>query len=206
MRSFLSYQLILISVFLFLEVKGFFDDDLFNTEDLGDFHDPTPFYSDSSSDLSPDLSPDLFSFDDSTGDFYQDDWDTLPSLPGVDETQPEVLLSDCSAANGLRARDDSSFCPTNTNEFKLPELPSLDRVTGKFMPPDERDNPLREMSPMTFPGLTGHDDSCPPDRPYGLCCICDGKFDFQYCHDCLQSKSSIYFREQSNHKRFPNWG
>lgn len=172
----LSFLVVLGLIGVFLEVKGFAGYNLFETDNL-----------DGSAASFPDLGSDNIAWDDPIEEPEPDKnipFDTSPPLTG-DDTNPDSIVADC-ATDRLGARDETIICPTN--DFKSPELPTLGGVTDKFIPPDEQDNPLREMSPLISPVLAGDDSNCPPGKYFRLCCICDGFFDFSFCQDCLQSK------------------
>lgn len=181
MQGSLAFLLVLISAFY--KVKGFSDYDMFSPEYS---EDPAAPFSDPSSDL--------IAWDDPTGELNQDEnapLDMFSPLPEGGETEPDFVVADCLAPDRLGARDDTTLCPTD--DFKPPELPTLDRFTNKFIPPDERDDVLKEISPFSFSAPAGDDNGCPPFKPYRLCCICDGHFDFEFCQDCLQSKPPLHF-------------
>ena len=120
--------------------------------------------------------------------------DALALLPEGLEIEPDSVVADCNAPDGLGRRGDTMFCPTDN--FKGPELPTLDGITDKFTPPNEQDNALKEISPFDYQAPPGDNNKCPPDRPFQLCCNCDGHFEFEFCNDCLQSKPSLHFFEQ----------
>lgn len=179
-----SLSLLLALTSVFLEVKGFADDNIFYTDDLDDPN------------LLSDSSPDLFALNDPTGEFnqYEDvPFDSLLPLPEGAEMEPDSVVAGCLAPDRLGARDDATLCPTN--DFKSPELPTLDGFTDKFHPPNEQDNVLKEISPLRYLAPPGEDKKCPADRPYQLCCICDGNFEFAFCQDCRQSKPFLHLSE-----------
>lgn len=190
-----SLSCLLVFVGVFFQVKGFADDSLFDDENLGD---PTAFYSESSSDsfALTDLAGNLIQDDDGSFDtlaFPEDEdsyFDTLASLP-AHEFEPASVVADCHATGGLGKRDDTLLCPTN--DFKGPELPTLDGITDKFKPPNEQDNALQELNLLNYQAPPGDNNKCPPGRPYQLCCNCDGNFEFRYCDDCRQSKPLSHF-------------
>lgn len=230
MRYSLSCLLVLIG-FVF-QVKGFADDSLLYDENLGD---PGAFLSESTSDVFTltDLAGNLIRDDNNSFDTLvpplEDDagssdipallpefdvaaslpeaedvaFDALAPLPEGFEIGPNTVVVDCYAPDGLGRRDDTILCPTDG--FKGPELPTLDGITDKFNPPNEQDNDLKEISPLDYQAPPGDNNKCPPDRPFQLCCNCDGSFEFDYCNDCLQSKHSLHFFEQSCCGRSPKY-
>lgn len=173
MRCSLSILLCLVSVFF--EVKGQTDYDGFLSEG---FDDLTPF----SDPLFPDSSSDISPFIDPTEDSIPNESDPFdPLILPWEGMEPGTAVADCFTTGGLGARDGSSFCPTPPN----------DPVTDKFQPPNKQDDPLRNFPSLGLPAIGGNDNSCSIDKPYRLCCICNGYFEFDFCQDCLPSKPPI---------------
>ena len=121
-------------------------------------------------------------------------FDTL-ALYEWHEVEPEPVVVDCPATDGLGKRDDTMFCPTD--DFKAPDLPTLDGITDKLNPPNEKDDALRQISPLNYQAPPGDYSKCPPNRPFQLCCNCNGNFEFEFCNDCLQCKPLLHFSKKS---------
>lgn len=136
------------------------------------------------------------------GDFKQDEnipldlFSQLDSFPqfdsfsqlGEDQTNTDLFASGCPATNRLGARDGELVCPPD--EPKVPELPTFDMLNNLVSPGSTAEKQDRsEDIPLTD---TGKDGSCPPLRPFHMCCICEGYFQFTYCQDCLPSKPCSY--------------
>lgn len=120
----------------------------------------------------------------------------ISSQFGEDGANSDLDMAGCSATNHWGARDQSSVCPTS--DLKIPELPTLDQFTGKLIPADERSQGLTnkltlpdEQNTPGSPYLIDDGQACASGKPFRLCCICDGSFDFTFCQDCLKSKSQF---------------
>lgn len=109
------------------------------------------------------------------------------------EVGPEPIVVDCLATDGLGKRDDMIFCPDN--DFIAPELPILDEITDKFDPPNEKDDALKQISPLNYQAPLAGYSKCQSEKPFQLCCNCDGSLGLEFCNDCLQCKPPLHFSD-----------
>lgn len=208
MQYSLSCLLLLIG-FVF-QVKSSADDSLFNNENLGD---PAAFVSGSSSDV--------FSLTSVAGNLVPGDngsFDTLvpPPEDNAGSFDTPALLPEVDTSASL-PEDESSY-----DTFALPPgaedaaLDALSIIPYPFEfgsdkpelsnPPNEQDNALKEKSPLDYQAPPGDNNKCRLEKTYQLCCSCNGDLGFEHCTDCLQSKPSFHFPEQSYSGRSPKYG
>lgn len=119
-----------------------------------------------------------------------------------DETVPDFFATGCPATDGLATRD-SKKCPNPTEQIKVPEFPDLDMME-QIAPSTPQNQGLgrSEDTSLTVPNNNG---ICPPLKSIHLCCLCEAKFQFTYCQDCLPSKPFLITHpcQHSDGERLP---
>lgn len=99
----------------------------------------------------------------------------------VDDSTPDLYAA---CPSGLD-KDQKSQC--STNEMTIPTFPTFDDLENIIVPSDSETS--TDVAPIK------DDRGCRPSRPFLLCCICNGNYDFVLCQDCVPCK---YLIEQTN--------
>ena len=111
--------------------------------------------------------------------------------PQLDEDESNLGLftaaDDCNRF-GKRDEKESSCSINNNNQFKSPQLPTLDQLMNNIVPVDNSEK-QQETTTKTPIWINEDDRRCFPEQPFFLCCLCEPRFLFEVCQDCLPSKA-----------------
>ena len=122
---------------------------------------------------------------------------------GADQTASSLFLAAAagcpSASDTLKARDDNTpalLCPTNDLSVPVPRLPAtLDDLTNQLNANGHKEDVSLDLvegskypSPLPLLSTTEKDFNCPFHLPFRLCCLCNPRYEFIWCTDCVLSR------------------